>query len=82
MFLSCANEPENFEVNGRKFWIKLHSCHGLKGNLQVSGASDLTKSDLSKEQIINVIKKGRNAMSHMKNLTESQINACDLCSGA
>ena len=47
-----------------------------KGNLQVSGASDLTKSSLSEEQIINVIKKGRNAMSpYEKLLTESQINA-------
>ena len=77
LFLSCANEPENFEVNGQEiFESNCIQCHGLKGNLQVSGASDLTKSNLSEEQIINFIKKGRNAMiPYEKLLTESQINA-------
>ena len=76
MVYSCVNETSN-ENNGQLiFEQNCVTCHGLKGNLQVSGASDLTKSNLEKEQLKKVIKEGRNAMNPYKNiLSDSQIDA-------
>lgn len=36
------------------------SCHGAAGDAMIGGASDLTKTMLTKEQIVDVIKNGRN----------------------
>jgi len=73
---SCTNENSNKNSGKLIFEKNCVTCHGLKGNLQVSGASDLTASQLSKEQMIEVIKDGRNTMSPYKGtLSASEINA-------
>ncbi len=43
-------------------------CHGLYGDMGASGAYNLTTSELSVEERINVIVNGRNAMPGFKNL--------------
>ena len=76
MAFSCTNETSNKNKGQLIFEKNCVTCHGLKGDLQVSGASDLTRSNLEKEQLINVIKDGRNAMNPYKGiLTESQIDS-------
>lgn len=76
MGFSCVNETSNENKGQLIFEQNCVTCHGLNGNLQVSGASDLTKSDLDKEQLIKVIKEGRNSMNPYKDLlTEPQIDA-------
>ena len=42
-------------------------CHGIDGTLGLNGAKDLSKSNLSKEEKIDVITNGRNAMAAYKN---------------
>lgn len=40
-------------------------CHGNDGKLNLSGAKDLTISTMTGEEVINVIKNGKNAMPKM-----------------
>jgi len=52
------------------------NCHGADGKAGLSGAKDLSISLLSKEERVNIIKKGKNAMKgNESNLTEEQIQA-------
>ncbi|MCC6815055.1 MAG: c-type cytochrome [Saprospiraceae bacterium] len=49
-------------------------CHGIKGNLMTNGAKDLRFSDLSLEDRILVISKGRNVMTGFgEKLTKEEI---------
>jgi len=49
-------------------------CHGRKGNLNISGAKDLTKSALSEEEMIAVVTHGRGGMIGFdKTLSPQQI---------
>lgn len=51
-------------------------CHGVDGSMGASGAANLTISQLSEEEAIAVITKGRNTMQAFENqLTEEEINA-------
>ena len=73
---SCVNENSNNNEGKQIYENKCVTCHGLKGNAQASGASDLTVSELSKEKLIEVIKNGRNSMRPYKEeLSESQIDS-------
>ena len=49
-------------------------CHGEDGKLGSSGAKDLSVSRLPEAQIIQLIKKGKNAMPPMEALLETQDN--------
>lgn len=49
-------------------------CHGEDGKLGSSGAKDLSKSQLTDQEIILMIKKGKNAMPPMEALLENQEN--------
>ncbi|MCC6384041.1 MAG: SirB2 family protein [Bacteroidia bacterium] len=52
------------------------SCHGMDGKRMLSGAKDLTKSQLTAEEQIRVIRNGKNSMmAYKKLLTEEQIQA-------
>ena len=51
------------------------SCHGADGKLGLSGASDLSKSKLSVEQISEILDKGRNGMPAMKVLLQTPKNS-------
>jgi len=49
-------------------------CHGEDGKLGASGAKDLTQSKLDSNQVIQMIRKGKNAMPPMKELLGSDRN--------
>ena len=49
-------------------------CHGEDGKLGASGAKDLTLSKLDSNQVVQMIKKGKNAMPPMKELLETEEN--------
>ncbi|MEZ5059534.1 MAG: c-type cytochrome [Saprospiraceae bacterium] len=51
-------------------------CHGLYGDMQINGAKDLTKSELSLEERITMVENGKNLMTPFKGmLTKEQIEA-------
>ena len=51
-------------------------CHGADGKLALSGAKDLTQSQLTLEQKTELIKNGKNAMMPYKDqLTDEQVKA-------
>ena len=51
-------------------------CHGADGKLGVNGAGDLTASALPKEEVANIIKKGKGLMTPFEEiLSETQIEA-------
>jgi mono/diheme cytochrome c family protein len=47
-------------------------CHGSKGDLGVSGAANLRKSELSIEERILVITNGRNGMASYKGILDEE----------
>jgi cytochrome c5 len=51
-------------------------CHGTTGKAQLSGAKDMTVSDMGMDEVINIIKKGKNTMpAYGRMLTEQQTKA-------
>jgi uncharacterized membrane protein SirB2 len=55
---------------------KCSSCHGMQGEMQLSGASLLSASALSMEERIQIIHDGKKTMaSYKEQLTEEQIKA-------
>jgi mono/diheme cytochrome c family protein len=51
------------------------NCHGEDGKLMVAGAKDLSVSQLSDEEVKNIILNGKNAMAPYKNvLAEPELN--------
>lgn len=51
-------------------------CHGDDGKLGLSGSKDLTASEKTREEKIEIIRKGKNAMiGYEKILSENEINA-------
>ena len=58
------------------FDSKCANCHGSDGKLGLSGAKDLTISTLSRQEKIEIITNGKNAMRSFKNdLSAEQIEA-------
>lgn len=64
LFFSCSGSSDSDESivevqSGEKIYLQnCISCHGKTGNLEVSGASDLTKSKKTLAEKIEFIKKG------------------------
>ena len=56
------------------FILHCASCHGEDGKLGSSGAKDLSKSTLSKQEISEILSKGKNAMPPMSALLETKEN--------
>lgn len=50
------------------------SCHGKQGNAKISGASDLTKSSLTPDEVLKVILngRGRNMPSYRNMIVEEE----------
>ena len=78
---ACGNNKENGEANGvvdgkaifKKYCIL---CHGIDGKLGVSGAKDITVSQLTEAQRIVLISEGKNTMTPFKGvLSPEQIKA-------
>lgn len=47
-------------------------CHGRKGDLGMSGAKDLVRSSLTRDQVLAVITNGRGAMMPYKNVLDAR----------
>lgn len=64
---SALSEDERMAEAKELFEGQCKLCHGIDGTLGLNGAKDLTQSTLSKEERIEVITNGRNAMAAYKN---------------
>lgn len=68
-------EEERIEKGRILFASTCKLCHGADGTLALNGAKDLSKSPLTKEEKIHVIKNGRKTMAAYKNVfSEDEIN--------
>ncbi|MEE9373510.1 MAG: cytochrome c [Saprospiraceae bacterium] len=74
---SAASKPKVKKVDGKKIYkMNCVICHGADGKLGINGAKDITISNLSDAETINLIKKGKGAMTPFESiLTEKQIKA-------
>ena len=65
---SCSgseNEQQDLQSppDGKTLFVNnCASCHGMDGRLGLSGASDLGTSKLTIEEVVSILKNGRNAM--------------------
>ena len=64
-------------IDGKKIYKQYCvTCHGLYGDMGASGAFNLTTSELSVEERVQVITNGRNTMTPFKTLlSEEKIKA-------
>ena len=71
--VASAKKP----VDGKKVYkTYCVTCHGLYGDMGASGAHDLTTSELTLEERVEVIANGRNTMTPFKDLlSEEKIKA-------
>lgn len=73
----AAAKPVKKKVDGAKIYkTYCVTCHGIYGDMGGSGAFDLTVTELSLEERIQVITKGRNLMTPFEGLlSEEKIRA-------
>jgi mono/diheme cytochrome c family protein len=58
-----GTEVISTNINGKEIYeARCASCHGMDGKAGLSGAGDLSATAMSKEQIMDVIKNGKNTM--------------------
>ncbi len=83
LFVSCQDTPktegmQTQETPAQKaaslYSMHCAQCHGEDGKLGASGAKDLSQSRLSDAAILQIIKKGKNAMPPMEALLENAEN--------
>jgi len=60
------------DIGAEKYNMLCAVCHGKDGSLSVNGASDLTKSKLSKKERIKIIKEGKGLMIPFKGILEDK----------
>jgi mono/diheme cytochrome c family protein len=75
---SCGEEPKTAgPVDAQALFIKrCATCHGSEGNLQLSGAKNITLSQLSADEIKNQIIHGKGGMPPFESmLTVQEIDA-------
>lgn len=78
---ACGNQKESGEThgvpNGQAIYKKYcNLCHGVDGKLGVSGAKDITVSQLTEAQRIVLISEGKNTMTPFKGvLSPEEIKA-------
>lgn len=70
-------EPKSTPNGKALFILNCASCHGADGKLGLSGAKDLSVTELSDQEIKNLIENGKNAMPSFKELLskEGEIDA-------
>lgn len=63
----------NVEVDGELLYTnQCISCHGPTGDLGNSGSKDLSKSKLSEDQVLKIIKEGKGTMPPFEYLLTTQ----------
>lgn len=72
-----AYQIEDHKIDAEKLYkSNCRICHGSKGKLGINGATNLQKSTLSNQDIIEVITNGRGVMTSFKGiLDEKEIKA-------
>ncbi len=69
------NDVEGVDAK-KKFKNLCAICHGMKGNMEINGAKDLTKSKVSLEEAVAQIYHGKGLMTPFKGiLTDAEIVA-------
>jgi len=70
-----TNISDDSEFGGEVYKVNCAACHGLDGMKGLGGASDLSKSVLDKNGIVDVITNGRGSMAAYKDqLSENEID--------
>lgn len=72
--IKTEQQGETSQTGEQLYTTHCTSCHGIDGKLGVSGASDLSKSNLSEKQVTAILSYGRNGMPAMKELLETHEN--------
>jgi len=80
---SCGGSTTEYKVDdvseasagGKELFVNhCAGCHGMDGALGLSGASDLSHSNLKKEEIMEILRKGRNGMPSLSPILKSEAN--------
>ena len=70
---STQASAQTEEVDGQKIYKQYCvTCHGLYGDMGASGAYNLTESELSLEERIQIIKNGRKTMTGFQTLLDDE----------
>ena len=74
---TTQSKPAAKKINGAKLYkMNCVICHGADGALGINGAKDITLSELSSEEKMNLIKKGKGVMTAFESiLNDAQIKA-------
>ena len=84
LFFACGNSEAGSNMEGREpkdrgaqlFSMHCTLCHGKDGTLGMNGAKDLTRSVLSKEEMLAIVTNGKGVMMPYKNaLTKDELEA-------
>ena len=72
---STTNISDDYKFGGDVYKANCAVCHGLDGMKRLGGATDLSKSMLDKNGIVELINNGRGSMAAYKDqLTENEID--------
>lgn len=64
------------ELGQKVYTAQCQACHGEDGKLGMAGAKDITATNMVKEDLVDLLNNGKNAMPKFKDaLTEEQIDA-------
>lgn len=69
---STAIDPEMVR---KLYHAKCSICHGADGKLGVANSKDLSLSVLNKEEVVAMIRYGKNTMPPQTTLTDEQVDA-------
>jgi cytochrome c6 len=84
LFLACSSSDAHADGKGRKpadqgarlFSMHCTLCHGKDGTLGLNGAKDLTRSLLTKEEMLAIVTNGKGVMMPYKNaLSKAELEA-------
>ncbi len=66
-------EGEPIVVGKMVYTQECQNCHGAGGDAMLAGAKNLKTSSLNHEEIISIIRNGKNTMAAYKNLSDAQV---------
>lgn len=70
---ATATKTAKKKVDGEKIYKNYCvTCHGVYGDMGASGAHDLSKSELTLDERVQVISKGRNTMTPFEGLLSGE----------
>ena len=84
LFMACSSSDARADGKGRQpvdqgaklFSMHCTLCHGKDGTLGLNGAKDLTRSLLTKEEMLAIVANGKGVMMPYKNaLSKAELEA-------